>query len=348
MSDSFPPFRPAWWLPSGHAQTLWPALLRRPPRPAVRRESIETADGDFFEVDWLQAAAGPLVILLHGLSGSSRSSYIPGLQLALSRAGLSSVAMNFRGCGGRPNATARCYHSGETEDLARLVEEVRRRHPNAPLAAVGFSLGGNVLLKWLGEKAGDAGLFAAVAVSVPLQLNRCADRLDLGLSRIYRNRLLKELKAHILWKRDHLQRSAKLGEAGRLDGLGDLSDIRSFWDYDERVVARLYGFESARDYYQKSSSRQYLKSIAVPCLIIQSRDDPFMPPDVLPHAHELSPAVRLLVASGGGHVGFIAGGLPGFPRYWLEQAIPAFLQDRLQDPSRPLNPHNLERAVEQG
>ena len=324
------PFKPAWWLRSAHGQTLWPALFRRVPSPPVRRERLRTRDGDFVDLDWCGGGAGPLVILLHGLSGSSRSPYIAGLQQALLRRGLRSVAMNFRGCGGQPNDTARCYHSGDTEDLDHLCETLKRRHPDAPLAAVGFSLGGNVLLKWLGEKGqAGAGLSAAVAVSAPMRLDLCSDRMDVGFSRLYRDRLLRELKDYIRWKQRHLRGCGNVQEAEKLEKLGDLSAIRSFWEYDERVVAALYGFDGARDYYAKSSSRQYLKCIATPTLIIHSRDDPFMTPQVIPAADELSPAVRLEITAGGGHVGFVSGLIPGFPRYWLERRIPAFLLETL-------------------
>jgi len=323
------PFKPAWWLRGAHGQTLWPALFRRQPPLPVRRERLPTQDGDFIELDWCGEGDGPVVILLHGLAGSSRSSYIVGLQHALLGRGLRSVAMNFRGCGGSPNDTARCYHSGDTRDLDHLCTEIRRRHPGLALAAAGFSLGGNVLLKWLGTEGREAGLAAAVAVSVPLQLNLCADRMDAGFSKVYRNQLLKELKAYVRWKIRHLRRTGKAQEAEKLERLGDLSSIRSFWEYDGQVVAALYGFKDARDYYEQSSSRQYLKSIATPTLIIHSRDDPFMTPGVIPAPDELSPAVRLELTAGGGHVGFISGPIPGFARYWLEQRIPAFFAERL-------------------
>lgn len=159
-----------------------------------------------------------------------------------------------------------------------------------------------------------------------MQLNHCADRLDHGFSRLYRNHLLRELKAYIQRKRDYLRRFGPPGEWEKLERIGDLSDIRSFWEYDDRVVARLYGFQDAEDYYRQSSSRQYLKSIHVPTLIVQARDDPFMTPEILPGEDELSSLVRLEITAAGGHVGFVAG-LPTGPRYWLEQRIPEFFQE---------------------
>lgn len=317
-------FEPAWWLNSPHLQTLWPALFRRSPALPTARERLTTPDDDFIDLDWCEGESlAPLVLLLHGLTGSSQSPYIRGMQAAFARRGWRSVALNFRGCGGEPNRTARCYHSGDTEDLDFLYRHLRQQIPQAPLAAVGFSLGGNVLLKWLGERSGEVDLLGAAAVSVPLQLDRCADRLDCGFSRLYRDRLLRELKDYIRHKRAHLQGLGQVGEWEKLDRLGDLSDIRSFWEYDGRVVARLYGFRDAADYYRQSSSRQYLQDIRVPTLIVQARDDPFTTPDILPGEDEISPHVRLEVTAGGGHVGFVAG-LPTRPRYWLEQRIPEF------------------------
>lgn len=324
-------FKPAWWLPGPHLQTLWPALFRIPPRPPRTRERLSTPDGDFIDLDWCGRGLAPIVMLLHGLSGSSRSSYIRGMQDALWKRGLRSVALNFRGCSGQPNLTARCYHSGDTEDLDHVYRHLRLREPATPLAAVGYSLGGNVLLKWLGEQGRRIDLFAAAAVSVPLLLNLCADRMDTGFSRFYRNRLLRELKHYVRRKRDHLRRSDKALEAEKLERLGDLGDIRSFWEYDDRVVAPLYAFRDVHDYYEKSSSRQFLKSIRTPTLIVHSGDDPFMTPAVIPREHELSPFVHLEVTRGGGHVGFVTGTVPLRPRYWLEQRIPAFLEGRLQN-----------------
>jgi predicted alpha/beta-fold hydrolase len=322
-------FEAAWWLPGPHLQTLWQPLLRRAPQLRVSRERLETEDGDFLDLDWHGPPERPIVILLHGLAGSSRSPYIRGMQAVLARRGLRSVAINFRGCSGQPNHTARGYHSGDTGDLDHVYRILSRRHPETPLAAAGYSLGGNVLLKWLGERGNAVKLFAAAAVSVPLLLDRCASRMDRGFSRIYRDRLVGELKDYIACKREHLQAAGKALEADKLRSLGDLSGIRSFWDYDDRVVARLYGFRDAHDYYGQSSARQYLKGIGLPTLIVQARDDPFMTPEVLPEENELSDFVHLEVTERGGHVGFIAGPHPGRPRYWLEERIPEFFLDEL-------------------
>jgi len=243
--------------------------------------------------------------------------------------GFRSVALNFRGCSGEYNHSARCYHSGETEDIHFLYQTIRLREPDTLLAAVGFSLGGNVLLKWLGEQGNKLSLFAAIAVSVPLVLSACATKLDHGFSKIYRENLLRDLKHHIRAKQGHLEKLGKRQEAGKIEQLGDLSRIKSFWQYDDRVVARLHGFKNVQDYYQRSSSRQFLKSITIPTLLIQALDDPFMTEEVLPDVAELSSTIYLEITQGGGHVGFVAGETPFKPDYWLEQRIPEFLKQHL-------------------
>ena len=318
-------FKPAWWLKNPHLQTLYPALFRKNTAPALRRERLVTSDNDFVDIDWCGEGNNPLVILLHGLTSSSQSVYIKGLQAVLLRQNFRSVALNFRGCSGESNHSARCYHSGDTQDIQFLYQVLRQREPKTPFAAIGFSLGGNVLLKWLGEQGENLDLFAAVAVSVPLVLSTCATKLDSGFSKLYRANLLKELKVYIADKQRHLEKLGLKQEAEKLKQVGDLSKITSFWEYDERVVAKLHGFKSAQDYYHRSSSRQFLKNIAVPTLIIQAVDDPFMTAEVIPKLEELSPCMQLEVTQGGGHVGFVSGKNPFKPFYWLEKRIPEFL-----------------------
>ncbi|WP_031434074.1 hydrolase [Methylomarinum vadi] len=325
-------FQPAWWLRNAHLQTLYPALLRREKTSLpLRRERLNTPDGDFIDLDWCGAGNKPLTILLHGLTGSSRSGYVTGLQKTLLDRGWRSVALNFRGCSGEPNRLARGYHSGDTGDIDFVYRTLRQREPNAKLAAVGFSLGGNVLLKWLGERGVKLKLSAAVAVCVPLQLDICATTMDKGFSKVYRDRLIRELKHYIRDKHRYLLNAGNTQEADKIARLGNLSKIRSFWEYDDQVVAALHDFDSATHYYRQSSSRQYLKKIAVPTLLIQALDDPFMTPEVLPKKHELSAHVRLETTAGGGHVGFISGRVPFKPHYWLERRIPEFLQRYLNN-----------------
>jgi len=322
-------FKPAWWLKNRHLQTIIPSLFRKVISPPVTRKRLQTDDGDFIDVDFCGEQGTPLVILLHGLTGSSQSAYIQGLQASLLQQGFQSAALNFRGCSGEFNQTSRCYHSGETGDIDFLYRSLREQEPHIPMAAVGFSIGGNVLLKWLGEQGSQLDLFAATAVSVPLLLDVCASQLDTGFAKVYRRRLIQELKQYITQKQQHLESIGAKQEALQLKKIGDLQQVRSFWQYDQKVIAHLYSFASAKDYYQQSSARQFLKHITVPTLIIQSVDDPFMHPTILPHEQELSKQVTLELTRAGGHVGFVQS-KKGFQLdYWLEQRIPEFLTQKL-------------------
>ena len=320
------------WLANCHVQTLWPTLARRQSVHRCRRERFFMADGDFLDLDWWGPVPGaaPLVLLCHGLTGSSRSPYIRGMQAALDTMGWSSCAINFRGCSGEPNWTAKAYHSGETCDLHEVYLAIRQRFPAIPLMVVGYSLGGSVVLKWLGEQGDRVDMVAAAAVSVPLRLDVCADRLDQGWSRFYRNRLLAELSDYTKVKLAYLQQAGLEDEWKKLEALGDLSGIHSFWEYDSRVVAKLYGFRDAADYYAQCSARQFLSAIRIPTLVIQSRDDPFMSAAVLPEPHELSDSVHLLVTERGGHVGFIESFRRPRAGDWLERRVPAFLHSVMQ------------------
>ena len=314
-------FRPAWWLPGPHLQTLWPALFRRRGKPRLVRERLELPDGDFLDLDWNgpDPADAPLAVLLHGLEGSSASPYAWGMLAAFKRRGWPAAVMHFRGCGGEPNRLARSYHSGETGDLAHVVETLGRRAPGRPVFVAGVSLGGNVLLKWLGETGAEAPLAGAAAVSVPLDLGRCADRLERGLSKGYRRFLVREL---------HRSVRAKFGgwRESPID-LARLSRWRTFREFDDHVTAPLHGFAGAEDYYRRASSGPFVARIRVPTLVVQARDDPFLPDDPPPPS---SSSVRWEVFPRGGHAGFVAGALPGRPRYWLEERIPAFFEEALR------------------
>ena len=293
------------------------ATLCRPARAfALRRQRIELDDGDFLDLDWSPAAQGPVVLVLHGLEGSSDSPYARGMLEAIHAHGWRGVVMHFRGCSGEPNRLPRSYHSGDTGDLAQIVRILQARNDVRTLAAVGYSMGGNVLLKWLGEQRAGVPLAAAVAVSVPYTLSLAADRLARGLSRVYQRRLLDDLCAKLHCKFSAGTAAIDLEQAHR---------SRSFWEFDDRVTAPLHGFDDVHDYYTRSSSRQYLCHIGIPTLMLHAEDDPFMTPQALPSGDELSPSTRLEVSAYGGHVGFVHGRLPWRPRYWLEERIPAFL-----------------------
>ena len=297
------------------------ATLFRPARAfPLRRERIELDDGDFLDLDWSPAAQGPVVLVLHGLEGSSDSPYARGMLETAHAHGWRGVVMHFRGCSGEPNRLPRSYHSGDTRDLAQVVRILRARHDVPVLTAVGYSMGGNVLLKWLGEQGASVPLVAAVAVSVPYTLSLAAERLARGLSRVYQRRLLDDLRAKL---------SRKFSGGTSAIDLEQAHSSRNFWEFDDRVTAPLHGFKDVHDYYTRSSSRQYLANIGIPTLMLHAEDDPFMTPQALPSGDELSPSTRLEVSAAGGHVGFIHGRLPWRPRYWLEERIPAFLESHL-------------------
>lgn len=316
-------FSPAWWCRNAHCQTLWQPLLRRRPHIALRRERVRLPDGDFVDLDWTPGAEAPTVLILHGLEGSAQSVYARGLLAACAALGWRGAVMHFRGCSGEPNLLARSYHSGETGDLDFVVRLLQRRAPHTPLTVVGFSLGGNVLLKWLGEQGARAPVTAAVAVSVPFLLDQAAARLTQGLSRLYQWKLLRSL-------RRGLRRKFGRANSSRAPiALDELHRLRCFRDFDHHVTARLHGFDSAEHYYRESSSRQFLRGIAVPTLILHAADDPFMTPEVVPRASELSPSTTLELMPRGGHVGFVAGRWPWRPIYWLERRVPAYLADYL-------------------
>ena len=307
-------FRPDPFVRGPHGQTVVAALLRKAPSIPWRWERIELPDGDFVDLAWHgpPPGGGPMVLLLHGLAGSPSSPYIRDHAAALADAGIPVVAMCFRGCSGEPNRLPRGYHSGETADLGHIIGVLGDRHPDASLRAVGFSLGGNVLLKFLGEQGDDANVEAAVAVSVPLELAPCSHRLSEGLSRAYRLHILRKLRTTVRAK------------AAVLEGHVDVAAVlaaKDFETFDSLLTAPLHGFESAEDYYARCSSRQFLQHITRPTLVIQAEDDPFMPPSVLPEAAELSRSVVLERSRTGGHVGFLGPGrrawLPGRVMDWL-------------------------------
>ncbi len=327
------PFRPAWWLPGAHLQTLWPNLLRRVPHTPLRRERLELEDGDFIDLDWLEPdpvpdesgpadPASPIVLVLHGLEGSSRSHYAQALLLSLRQSGLRAVVMHFRGCSGEPNRLTRGYHSGETSDLATVIHHLQSQHTDSALAAVGYSLGGNVLLKYLGERGQASGLCCAVAISVPFRLEQAAWRMARGVSRIYQWHLLGLLRRSL---REKFSRRALTPPLP----LSRLRDLHTFHQFDNAVTAPLHGFRDADDYYKQSSSRAYLHDIVTPTLVIHAEDDPFMTPAVIPTAEELSDSVTLELSPHGGHVGFV-GGSPFAPHYWLEERIPGYLCQQLK------------------
>lgn len=314
-------FKAPWWLLSPHLQTMWPTFCRRPLKQlAIKRERFELPDGDFLDLDWLGEGKGPIVLLLHGLEGSVESPYIKGMMDAIARQGWRALLLHFRSCSGEPNRLSRLYHSGETSDVATLLTALREREPHTLFAAIGFSLGGNVLLKWLGETKEHNRLKAAVAVSVPFELGKSVDRINQGFSRFYQWYLLRSL---------HKKVRVKFANQRAPIPLPPLSTLHTLRDFDDKITAPLHGFLNAQDYYTRSSCRQYLHTIHVPTLVLQAKDDPFMTADLLPEPHELSPRVQFELTDKGGHVGFVGGKTPWQAHYWLEKRVPAFLKSHL-------------------
>jgi predicted alpha/beta-fold hydrolase len=233
---------------------------------------------------------------------------------ALQQSGYQTCFMHFRGCSGKPNKLNRSYHSGETEDLSSVIAHAEKSSGKPVYAAIGYSLGGNVLLKWLGEQGEQSKIQHAVAVSVPYILSDAAKRMNQGVSKNYQNYLLTKLRQSYQQKYQH--RASPLNV--------DIDQLKDFASFDDQVTAPLHGFKDSEEYYRLSSSRQYLKHITTPTLLIHSKDDPFMFTTTIPNENDLSPSITLEVANSGGHVGFISGTIK--PQRWLEQRIIKFIQ----------------------
>jgi len=317
-------FWPAWWCRNPHGQTLWSRLVHYRPSLTLHRERVELIDGDFIDLDWVNFSntSQPIVLVIHGLEGSSQSPYVRGILKAIEQRGWRGAVMNLRGCSGEDNRLARAYHSGDTDDVHTIIQHLKTQHPDTPLAVVGYSIGGNMLLKWLGEQGRNhpTHINATVAVSVPFDLGNCADVLSHSLFRLYENYFMKRLKARIMRKQQTMAMPVSEPE------LQQLSSIREF---DDKITAPLHGFTDANDYYSRSSCRQYLPNIKHDCLIIHAKDDPFMTPSVIPDASELSDSIIMELYDYGGHVGFVSGSIPGRANYWLEQRIIEYLGPRM-------------------
>lgn len=309
-------YRSPRWLPGAHLQTIWPALLLKPWLPPLRREIWTTPDDDVLAVDWLEGRPDmPLLIHFHGLEGSSRSHYARALLRHLQTLGWAGAVVHFRGCGGVINRRQRAYHAGDTAEIDWILRRMQSLHPQRQRFAFGISLGGNALLKWLGEQ-GDAAkdvLCAAAAVSVPYDLHAVGNHLDRGLNRwFYTRHFLKTLKRKA---RRLVTNQTALDQAGTLR------------HFDDLVTARLHGFADVDDYWTRASSRPLLHGIRIPTLLLHARNDPFMPVAALPQAGELAPGTELQLLEQGGHAGFVSGRFPGrldwLPRHicrWLAAA----------------------------
>ncbi len=304
-------FSTPFFLRNGHVQTILGAILPRRIDLICESERLELPDGDFVDLDWARAGYRRAVILSHGLEGSSTNSDVRGLAAALNAAGWDALAWNFRGCSGEANRLPRFYHSGETLDLSAVIAHAAERYRD--LALLGFSLGGNMTLKYLGEGPVHPSLRAAVAVSAPIDLASSARALDRRRgNRIYLGRFMKSLAAKVEEK--------AIRFPDEIDPAG-IRNVRSFAEFDDRYTARIHGFRDAEDYWAQSSARQYLSGIRIPSLLINALDDPFLTPESFPFSEaENHPFFSLEVPASGGHLGFLNTRGP-----WLERRVPEFL-----------------------
>jgi predicted alpha/beta-fold hydrolase len=285
------------WMRSRHLQTIWPAVIGPGPRISYRRERVTTPDEDFIDLDWTtstpagEPGSGPLLVLFHGLEGNSESHYARSLMTHVAAAGWRGVVVHWRGCSGEPNLLARAYHSGDSAEVDWIVRRLR------PDFVAGVSLGANALLKWAGEQGSKAGIVKAVAgVSAPQDLHAGALALSKGFNRLYCLHFLKTLKRKSI---------LKLAQFPDIYDRRAVTAARDFSDFDGLVTAPLHGFDSAIDYWTRSSCRQFLGDISVPTLVLNARNDPFLPESSLAGPSEVSRHVLLEYPAEGGHVGFI-------------------------------------------
>ena len=316
------PFRAAWWLPGPHAQTIWGKLFRRQTPQHTLVERWETPDADFVDVHRLKNPSAKFrLVILHGLEGTVRSNYAQGLLAEAQSRNWAADMLIFRSCSGDMNLTRRFYHSGETGDLAMVIDRLRQENPGQSLGLVGVSLGGNVLLKYLGENGTRIAheIKAAVAVSVPFDLERASRHIDKGFAKVYQRHFIRSLKRKTLAK---LAIFPDLVEQNRLDRL------TTMYEFDDALTAPIHGFTDARDYYSKSSSLGYIDRISIPTLLLSSLDDPFLPPAVLEDVRTIAKknaSLHVEFTDHGGHVGFIGGANPLRPTYYAEKRACDFL-----------------------
>jgi len=314
-------FRPSPWAPGPHLQTLLARFLRPDGTVRYERERVETPDGDFLDLDWCPDPApdAPLVLVLHGLEGCSERGYVRNVCAELLGHGLRPVALNFRGCSGEPNRRERFYHSGATEDPSLILSTLRTRFPTRRLGAVGFSLGGNILLKMLGERedGGRTLLDAAVVMSVPYDLAAGSSLLEkTAMGRMYSRYFLRLLKGKLRRKESLLEPLVDLEAAYR---------ARTLRSFDDLVTAPLHGFVDAAHYYHTSSSARFISNVRVPALLLHAEDDPFLPAGAIPTREAAeNPHIELNLHTRGGHVGFLEG-TPWRPRFWADEHAAHFL-----------------------
>jgi predicted alpha/beta-fold hydrolase len=310
-------FLPPVFLRNGHVQTILPLLLPRRLEVQFERERLELDDGDFLDLDWARAGRGRLVIVTHGLESGTTAGYVRGAVATLQAAGWDALAWNFRGCGTEPNRLARFYHSGETGDLSSVIRHAAASYER--IALIGFSLGGNVTLKYLGEAPSHPAVIAAAAISTPVDLASSARALDQRrTNRIYLRHFLRTLIAKVEAKARHFP--------DQLD-VASIRTIGSFQEFDDRYTAPLHGFRDAADYYSRSSALPYLPKITIPMLLLNARNDPFLTPECFPHREaEANAQLFLETPSSGGHVGFMDFANGSQP--WSERRVAHFFENQ--------------------
>ena len=319
-------YRPAWWVPGAHAQTMWGKFFRPRDSFGASRQRWDTPDGDFVDVHRLDATAGaPRLLLLHGLEGTIRSHYVTGFFGEARRRGWGADLLIYRGCGDEPNRSRRFYHSVETGDLAFVLDRILREHRASLILLAGVSLGGNVLLKFLGERRDrlDSRVRGAAAVSVPFDLEKGARHIGTGFARVYDRHFLRTLRE---------KATAKLAVYPDLFDPSRLAAARSIYDFDDAVTAPVHGFEDAHDYYTKSSSLSWLGHIRQPTFLLSAIDDPFLPRSVLDDVRRIAnenAALTLEFSEHGGHVGFVSGRWPWRSEYYAEWRVCEFLSGLL-------------------
>lgn len=307
-------YRPPLLLRSGHFNTVYSTLFRKQPDPDYQRQKITTPDGDFLHIDMIRKANKRLAILCHGLEGSSHSNYIIGAAGLLSEKGWDIVAINYRGCSGEMNNSLRMYHSGATDDLQTVLNAVFDAYNE--IAIVGFSLGGNLAIKYCGEKGAeiDPRIKSVVAVSVPLDLGASSKHIGRPANFIYETKFLWSLKSKIRKKHAQFPEQIKIE---LLDG------VKTLYDFDDKFTAPIHGFKNASHYYSECSSKSFLEYLTVPCLVLNAKDDPFLPEECYPDRDHLSNTwLNFETPEYGGHVGFVQ---PGKKYYWSEEKILWFI-----------------------
>ena len=319
-------FRPISWAKNPHLQTLLPKIFRRVPKIKPIWQRLELPDNDFIDLAWSEeptnAAHKPRLVIFHGLEGSFKSPYAHGMLETAQKYGWLGVVMHFRGCSGEPNRQQRIYHSGETSDARYFLRWLAQTYGQAPTAAVGYSLGGNMLACYLAESGDNADLDAAVVVSAPLMLEACSLRLEKGVSQFYQRYLLNGLKRNTTRKLVRYPGSLPVN-------LLQLKKLKRIRDFDDIITAKIHGFDDASDYYQRCSALPLLPQITKPTLIIHAKDDPFMAPEVVPDIRLLPTNIEYQMTEFGGHVGFV-GGTFKQPEMWLEKRIPQWLLPHLE------------------